>query len=304
MRSSAPPFWYVSTSNMPSQSAGERTSYSTERVLASESVSKADACARGRTSSSGASRGGYASQAAISMNVANASLSQMPFHQRIVTRSPNHMWASSWATTSATTSRSLWVLVAGIDEQQVLAERDAAEVLHRAGGEVGQREQVDLVARVRDAVVVLEPAQAERADVERRTPVRWPLPGTCTTRSGMPSTSTGSVASSGPTTNATRYELIVIVSAKRIDDLAVGVGRAVDLGAVGDREEAGVDDERDAEHRLEVGLVPARERPPAVGGLHLGRGDHLLGAVVVGVRAAVEAAQLVVEDAGELDRRA
>ena len=34
MRSSEPPFWYVSTSNMPSASAGERTSNSTERVLA------------------------------------------------------------------------------------------------------------------------------------------------------------------------------------------------------------------------------------------------------------------------------
>ena len=41
MRSSAPPFWYVSTSNMPSQSDGDRTGYSTGRVLASESVSKA-----------------------------------------------------------------------------------------------------------------------------------------------------------------------------------------------------------------------------------------------------------------------
>ena len=47
------------------------------------------------------------------MNVANASFSQMPFHQRIVTRSPNHMWASSWATTSATFCCSPCVLVAG-----------------------------------------------------------------------------------------------------------------------------------------------------------------------------------------------
>ena len=47
------------------------------------------------------------------MNVAKASLSQIPFHQRIVTRSPNHMWASSWATTSATRSCSLIVDVAG-----------------------------------------------------------------------------------------------------------------------------------------------------------------------------------------------
>ena len=47
------------------------------------------------------------------MNVANASLSQMPFHQRMVTRSPNHMWASSWATTSAMFCCSACVLVAG-----------------------------------------------------------------------------------------------------------------------------------------------------------------------------------------------
>ncbi len=53
-----------------------------------------------------------------------------------------------------------------VDQQQALAEGDAAEVLHRAGCEVGQGDQVDLVARVRDAVVVLEPAQAERSDVE------------------------------------------------------------------------------------------------------------------------------------------
>ncbi len=41
------------------------------------------------------------------MNVANASFSQMPFHHAIVTRSPNHMWATSWATTSATRSSSV-----------------------------------------------------------------------------------------------------------------------------------------------------------------------------------------------------
>ena len=57
--------------------------------------------------------GRKASQAATSMKVAKASLSQMPFHQRIVTRSPNHMWASSWATTSATSCSSDWVAVAG-----------------------------------------------------------------------------------------------------------------------------------------------------------------------------------------------
>ena len=47
------------------------------------------------------------------MNVANASFSQRPFHHFIVTRSPNHMWASSWATTSATRCSSPCVAVAG-----------------------------------------------------------------------------------------------------------------------------------------------------------------------------------------------
>ena len=40
------------------------------------------------------------------MKVAKASLSQMPSHQPMVTRSPNHMWASSCAMTSATRSSS------------------------------------------------------------------------------------------------------------------------------------------------------------------------------------------------------
>ena len=84
-------------------------------------------------------------------------------------------------------------------------------------------------------------------------------------------------------------------------ELAVGSRRAFDLGPVGHGEQLGVDDERDAEDRLEVRLVPARKRPPAVGGLHLRRGDDVLGAVVVAVRAAVEAAQLVVEHAREGD---
>ena len=51
--------------------------------------------------------------------------------------------------------------------------------------------------------------------MSRPMPVRWPLPGTWTIRSGMPSTSTGSVISNGPTTNATRYVLIGIVSPNR-----------------------------------------------------------------------------------------
>ncbi len=49
----------------------------------------------------------------ISMKVAKASLSQMPFHHFMVTRSPNHMWAISWAITSTTAWRSAWVVESG-----------------------------------------------------------------------------------------------------------------------------------------------------------------------------------------------
>ena len=190
-----------------------------------------------------------------------------------------------------------------IDEQQALAERDAAEVLHRSGREVGQREQVDLVARVGDAVVVLEPAQAERADLE-------PEPG--------------EVAFARHVHDAQRDASDVdrLGDLERTDDERRQVGRhehrvgetdrhllagrrrdraALDLGPVRDGQQLGFDHERDAEHRLEVGLVPAGERPPAIGGLHLRRRDDLLVAVGVAERAAIEAAQLVVEHTGERD---
>ena len=47
------------------------------------------------------------------MNVAKASFSQMPCHHSIVTRSPNHMCASSCNTTWATRSISASEAVAG-----------------------------------------------------------------------------------------------------------------------------------------------------------------------------------------------
>ncbi len=57
--------------------------------------------------------GRKASVACISMKVAKASFNQIPFHHFMVTRSPNHMWASSWLMTSVTLSSSAWVVVAG-----------------------------------------------------------------------------------------------------------------------------------------------------------------------------------------------
>jgi hypothetical protein len=79
--------------------------YSIERVLFSASI--AIAAPRDTPKLSQRFQSGFhASTASISMNVAKASFSQMPCHQRIVTRSPNHMCAFSCDTTSATRSNS------------------------------------------------------------------------------------------------------------------------------------------------------------------------------------------------------
>ena len=101
------------------------------------------------------------------MNVANASFSQMPFHHFIVTRSPNHMCAISCTIVERLLLLRSSVTVSGSTQQQRLAERHAAEVLHRAEREVGERDEIALLARIRDAVVVGEEAYRERADVER-----------------------------------------------------------------------------------------------------------------------------------------
>ena len=108
--------------------------------------------------------GRKASTQSVSMKVAKASLSQMPSHHPMVTRSPNHMWASSWATTSATRSSSARAARGRIDQQRGVAEGDAAQVLHGAGGEVGDGHQVHLLARVGDVEVLGEEAQGEGAD--------------------------------------------------------------------------------------------------------------------------------------------
>ncbi len=43
----------------------------------------------------------FCAAASVDMNSANDSFSHRSFHQRMVTRSPNHMWASSCSTVTA-----------------------------------------------------------------------------------------------------------------------------------------------------------------------------------------------------------
>ena len=151
---------------MPSQSAGERTSYSTDRVDESESVSKADAALEPeRRPALPVGRVGVAGGDLHERGERLVEPDPVPPLHRDEVAEPH-----VGQLVGDDIGDQLALALGGrgrIDEQQVLAERDAAQVLHRAGGEVGQRQQVDLVARIGDAVVVLEPAQAERADVER-----------------------------------------------------------------------------------------------------------------------------------------
>ena len=100
------------TSNIPSASAGDTTGYSMGRVVCSASVSKAVERASPKLTHRSHS-GRKASVTLSSMKVAKASLSQIPFHHFMVTRSPNHMWASSWAITSTTFWSSPWVACSG-----------------------------------------------------------------------------------------------------------------------------------------------------------------------------------------------
>ena len=187
-----------------------------------------------------------------------------------------------------------------VDEQGALAERDAPEVLHRPSGEVRQTEEVDLVAGVGDPVVVLEPAQGEGPDVEgesRQVTLAWDV-----------------IHPQGDAIDVDRVSGFQAPDDERHqvgahDDrvaeadhgLAVRALLMSDRGAVRHRRQRRVDDQRDGEHGLELRLVPTRECPPAVSRLHLRGGDDVLVAVLVDERAAVEAAQLVVERASELD---
>ena len=190
-----------------------------------------------------------------------------------------------------------------VDEEQNFAERDGAGVLHSAEREVGDRQHVDLVAEVRHAEVVRQPAQTEHGGIERERDL---------------------VASAGPVHDAHGHAIDVdrvggfeLAHAERqqvrrhqrgrgVGDLneAVAQVRAAGLGHRRDGKQVVGDFEGDFEHGLVGGLVPAGEAASSVGRLELGGGDRVLGAVVVGEAAAVEASELVVEDAveGDVDR--
>ena len=78
------------------------------------------------------------------MNVANASFSQMPFHQRIVTRSPNHMWATSCSTTSARRSISGREVCSGSARRIASRKVTQPRFSIAPAAKSGQRDEVEL----------------------------------------------------------------------------------------------------------------------------------------------------------------
>ena len=98
------------------------------------------------------------------MYSANDSLSQRSSHHFIVTRSPNHMCDISWRTCWHRVSISS---AGGRPAVEVLvAEGDAAGVLHRAGVELRHEDLVVLPERVADAEQPVEVVEATAASLE------------------------------------------------------------------------------------------------------------------------------------------
>ena len=188
--------------------------------------------------------------------------------------------------------------VGGVGEELGLAEGDAAEVLHRARREVRDRDEVELVAGIREREVLAVVAQRVRRDLDReRREV--------------------ALARRGDDAQGDAVDVDGIGRHQGADDEGDEVGRHRDrvgevdaarargevldggLGAVRDREHPRGGEERHAEDGLQVRLVKARKRLAGVGLLELRRGDRALVALGVDELAAVEALELVVEGARE-----
>ena len=100
-----------------------------------------------------------------------------------------------------------------------------------------------------------------------------------------------------PTVIATRYDdIFAVVENFIVCCVTAGPGTSDSTCAVGDRGVAAIDRQRDGERRLERRLVEARKRAARVGRLELR--DRVLPELGL---ADVEAAQLRVQDAAELD---
>ena len=233
------------------------------------------------------------------MNVANASFSQIPFHQRIVDEvAEPHVRELVRDRLGDVELLDVGGL-RGIEQQQRLAVGDEPGVLHRALREVRDRRLVELLLRVRDRVVVAEPVQGVGADLVRVPGQVQPV-GTAgdPDRRRPRERRLGEAQTPDHDTHEVgRHHDRAVEPHPRIPR----VGRlAPDLGRVRQRGQVLGDDQGHLERRLEVGLVPAREVAARVGRLEVRGDDDVLAAGVVGEARAVHPLHQIAELAGEL----
>ena len=95
-------------------SAGRPLAQLDDATLRAQELAARSAVSRSSVSSrSGCHAGSNSATILAASQVANPSLSQMSSHHAVVTRSPNHWWASSWDATLTHASRSHGVICAG-----------------------------------------------------------------------------------------------------------------------------------------------------------------------------------------------
>ena len=185
----------------------------------------------------------------------------------------------------------------GIDEERGFAVGDGAEVLHGAGFEVGQADEVELLERIGNAEVGVVVVEHVLGDIDA-VGGEGDLVGSGAGADGYAVLFAGGALEvadqegheiSGHLRGGEELEGVLVCA---------GARRVADDGPVGDGGVALVDDERDIEGGLEGGLVEGREGAARIGGFELRDG-----VVPAGGFGEIEAAQLAVQDSGVLDRQ-
>ncbi len=180
-----------------------------------------------------------------------------------------------------------------VDQQRRLAERDGPEIFHGARGEIGDRQEIQLVAGVGDPIVVLEVAQRRRRDVlPEGGEVRFARHGPEPDRGAPDQGRRGGFDPSHDEGHEIGRHLDGVRKAEHLLICLEGLGCDE---RVGHGRQARIDHERGGEDGLEVRLVPAGEGSSGVRGLKLGGRQVMRGAGAISVGTAVKPSQFVVE---------
>ena len=187
----------------------------------------------------------------------------------------------------------------GVDEEQTLAECDAAEVLHRPGREIGERDKVHLLPGVSNSVVLLKPTKAECADIKTKS-------GQVTFAWHVDNAERGSVnidclGGFEPTDNERDQVGAHHHRVGKANGSSTSIDRAFYFWSVGDCRQALGNIQRHPKYGLVLRFVPAWESTTAIGCLHLCGGDDLFVAVVIDVGAPIKTAEPVIQYTAEFD---